>query len=245
MNEPPVTPSEASSQPQDQEASRDRTTGVVRRPPKELWVLAAIVVAVLLGGTLAFLQGDEPDDEPSTAEPPASESVPRIDAIASTIKTRIRDLERRVEELGTQWALHEEQAGQQIAGNADALAALQETVASLPTSKHVAGMKASITANREALSKEITRIEEYLKSLQTTARAKQAKQAPPPLPFKVVSIDLWDGVPYVGLAHDDHIELLRAGQSRAGWTVQQIDIDAGQVTLRSAEGQTVVRSIRS
>ncbi|MDZ7840854.1 MAG: hypothetical protein U5R46_08560 [Gammaproteobacteria bacterium] len=242
MNEPHVTPGEQSTPPRD--ASRVRTTAMMSRPPKALWLIVAVLVAVLIGGTLTFLQGDEPDAEPDTAESPASKPVPRIEAFASKFETQIRDLEQRIQELVQQWALHEEQAGQQIAENAQALDALQETVAALPTSEQLARLEGSIKTNREALAKEITRIEADLKSLQAAERGKQAKPAPPSLPFKVVSIDLWDGVPYVGLVHDERIELLRAGQSRAGWTVQQIDTDAGQVTLRSAEGRTLVRSIR-
>jgi len=242
MNKPHVTPGEQSMPPQD--ASRGRTTAMASRSPKALWLIAVVLVAVLVGGALTLLQGDEPDTEADTAEPPASKPIPRVEAIASKFETQIRDLEQRVEALGRQWALHKEQAGQQIAANAEALDALQETVAALPASEQVTGLEASIKANREALAKEITRIEEDLKSLQAAARAKQAKPAPPSLPFKVVSIDIWDGVPYVGLVHDERIELLRAGQSRAGWTVQEIDTDAGQVTVRSAEGRTVVRSIR-
>lgn len=242
MNELHVTPGEASSESRHTDA--EGPTRITRRLPKAFWLIAVVLMIALVIGALTFFQDDEPENESSAAEPSAREPVSRIDTIASTIKTRIGDLERRVEELGTQWALHEEQAGEQIAANAKAVNALQDTVAALPPSDRLAALEKSVDANRNTLSQEIARIEQALQPLQAAVRAEQTEPEQPALPFEVVSVDLWDGVAYVSLAYDDGIALVRAGQSRAGWTVRSIDLESGQVMFRNAQGQTIEHSVR-
>ena len=76
------------------------------------------------------------------------------------------------------------------------------------------------------------------------AAVAKPKPIEPTLPFQTVSLDLWDGVPYVGLLFDGRIESLRVGQARGGWTVDHIDYGAGRVRFRNDAGQTVERTPR-
>lgn len=73
--------------------------------------------------------------------------------------------------------------------------------------------------------------------------ATPVKQAPEPpqLPFRVLSIDLWDGKPYVAVAPMDSgdIELLSVGERRVGWEVRSLDYPAGQALFVDENGRTV------
>jgi hypothetical protein len=75
-----------------------------------------------------------------------------------------------------------------------------------------------------------------------------AKQAAPQvaatlaLPFQVLSIDLWDGRPYVAVSVAGVTELLAIGDHRAGWAVLDIKRASGLVTFVNKDGKTLQRS---
>lgn len=67
---------------------------------------------------------------------------------------------------------------------------------------------------------------------------------PPQLPFRVLSIDLWDGKPYAAVAPMDSgdIELLSVGERRVGWEVRFLDYSSGQALFADESGRTVQRT---
>lgn len=48
------------------------------------------------------------------------------------------------------------------------------------------------------------------------------------LPFKMLSIDLWNGKPYVAVSLDEKISLITVGDVVMGWKVVSIDFDGGK-----------------
>lgn len=97
-----------------------------------------------------------------------------------------------------------------------------------------------ITADVAILRKELGTLGESLgKTPQKQVRAAviHAKD----LPFEVVSIDFWNGLPRVAIAYGDAEQaLLGLKESRMGWQIQQISVEQQHVEFKNQHGQTAV-----
>lgn len=51
------------------------------------------------------------------------------------------------------------------------------------------------------------------------------------LPFKMLSVDLWNGKPYVAVSLDEKVSLITVGDVAMGWKVVSIDFDGGKATF--------------
>ncbi len=59
------------------------------------------------------------------------------------------------------------------------------------------------------------------------------------LPFQVLNIDSWNGEPMVMIHHQDHTDLLSKYDTLAGWTVVEINFDAGWVRFKNRRDEMV------
>ena len=92
----------------------------------------------------------------------------------------------------------------------------------------------------EELKSSLTKM--YKKAKKVVSYKKKKSVA---MPFRLVSIDQWDGVNYAAIQSTSvgGIENLRQGDSRSGWTVAEIDDMKMSVTFRHAKtGQTVTKN---
>ncbi len=215
---------------------------IMRRPPKAFLLLAFALTALFIGGVIAILS-NRPGDDSDSAPLPVAQPIPAIADETASIDRRTAALERRLEELGTELALRNTETTKRIDEQAEGLRALREEVRALPAAERIAAVEKSLNETQEQLAKRITSLELSLKELRTLAKPNASKRAQPALPFELVSVDVWDGVPYAALSQDGRIELLRQGQSRAGWTVQLIDPSRGLVLFRNPQGRAIERSV--
>lgn len=63
-------------------------------------------------------------------------------------------------------------------------------------------------------------------------------------PFKVVSIDIWNGEMYAGLMNRGDIGLYRVDEMILGWRVESIDYDRQVVVFRSKSGKRVSKKVQ-
>lgn len=63
------------------------------------------------------------------------------------------------------------------------------------------------------------------------------------LPFQAINIDMWNGEPMVMVNHCGHTDLLAKQDTLAGWTLVDIEFDAGWVVFRNRQGQLVKSSL--
>ena len=212
------------------------------RRPRAL-LLVTIALTLLLVTAVIAIRGNKPsEDAGSSASPIDQGTSPTAHETAPADPARAA-LERRMEELGAQLALRSAEAEKKIAENATAIRALEEKLGNLPTMERVAALEDSFNQSRAGLAKDIARLEQSLNRLRIATLPKPVTPSEPTLPFHAVSIDLWDGVSYVGLSQDGRIELLRAGQARSGWTVDDIDNSTGKLRFRNAAGQTIEQTL--
>lgn len=59
------------------------------------------------------------------------------------------------------------------------------------------------------------------------------------LPFKPVSVDIWNGVSYVTVKLDGHSALMGKNETRGSWTVKSLDYDAQKVVFENHKRQFV------
>lgn len=211
------------------------------RRPRAL-LLFTVALTLLLVSAVIAIRGNKPVEDTGSAPLPADQSILRAPNETTSADPAPLPLEQRMEELGAQLALHSDEADKKIDENAVAIRALDEKLASLPTAERVTAVEDALKQSRDALTKDIARLEQSLARLRSATTPKAAKHSEATLPFQLVSLDLWDGIPYAALSHDGRIELVRAGQTRGGWTVEHIDYGDGKVRFRNASGQSIERA---
>lgn len=210
-----------------------------RRSKVSLWFTIALIL--LLISAAIVIRGHKAREESVSPSLPVDPIAPQAsDGIASADPAPPA-FERRVEELSAQLALYSDDAAKKIDENARAIRLLEEKLALLPTIEHLGALEDSFKQSRDTLTKDIARLDQSLTRLRSATAPKRTKPSEPALPFQVISLDLWDDAPYVGLSHDGRIELVGIGQVRGGWTVEHIDYGNGRVRFRNETGQTIER----
>jgi len=217
-----------------------RRPGTKRRTPRSLLLFTIALTVVLIGAMIAILS-NKPGGDPGPV-PPVNEVTGAETGETTSADPTTTALAGRIEELGAQLALHIEEASRRIDEQGERLRALEEKLAAHAPSERVDAMEASAKQARDELAKRITNIERSVKRLRTPAKRRMSKISTPTLPFKLVSVDLWDGVPYAGLSQDERVELVRAGRVRGGWRVAHIDYRSGKVVFRDSDGHTIERT---
>lgn len=207
-------------------------------------LLFTISMTLLLAGALLAIRSNRPHPESDPAALSTSQSAPATPKETTPAEPIANALEDRVDELSAELARFTEVTDKRIEQNAGAVRALEEKLAAFPTAERVAAIEDALAQSRDALTKDVARLEQSLARLRKPAIVAKPKPTEPTLPFQAVSLDLWDNVPYVGLLFDGRIEPLRVGQARGGWTVENIDYRAGKVRFRNDAGQTVERTPR-
>jgi hypothetical protein len=213
------------------------------RRPRTL-LLFTIAMTLLLAGALLAIRSNRSHLDSGSAAQPIAQSTPARAKDTAPAEPIATALKHRVDELSTQLARYAEETDKKIDRNADTVRSLEDKLATFPTVERVAAIEDSLAQSRDALTKDVARLEQSLARLRKPAIVAKPKPIEPTLPFQAVSLDLWDGVPYVGLLFDGRIEPLRVGQARGGWTVEHIDYRAGRVRFRNDTGQTVERTPR-
>ena len=233
-------PHAAGEEPHTQRLPPGRRLDVKPRRPRAL-LLFTVALTLLLVSAVIAIRNNKPGENTGSVPLSVDQNTPPTLGETTSPDPAPLPLEQRMDELGAQLALHSDETSKKFDENAGAIRALDEKLASLATAERVTALEDALKQSRDALTKDIARLEQLLARLRSATTPKVAKPSEATLPFQLVSLDLWDGIPYVGLSHDGRIELVRAGQARGGWTVEHIDYGDGKVRFRNASGQSIER----
>lgn len=214
-----------------------RRPGTKQRTPRSLLIFTIALTVILIGGMITILNSKAGGE--SGAMLPVNEVTGAETGETTSADPTTTALARRIDELGGQFALQNDEANRRIDEQGERLSALEEKIEGLAVSERVDAMEASAKQARDTLAKRITDLERSVKRLRTSAKRRTSKTSTPTPPFKLVSVDLWDGVPYAALSQDERVELVRAGQVRGGWTIEHIDYRSGKVVVRDSHGHTI------
>lgn len=210
-----------------------------RRSRVLLWF--TIVLILLLISAAIVIRGHKASEDSVSPSLPINPIAPQASDGIASVDPAPAELERRVEDLGAQLALHNDDDAKKIDENTRAVRLLEEKLAQLPTMQHLGVLEDLLKQSRDTFTKDIARLDQSFTRLRSATAPKRTKPSEPALPFQVISLDLWDDAPYVGLSHDGRIELVGIGQVRGGWTVEHIDYGNGRVRFRNETGQTIER----
>lgn len=227
--------------PQTERLPPGRRLDMAPRRPRGL-LLFTIALTLLLVIAVFVIRNNRPVDILNSVSPSVDDGAPLTSPEVLPVDPVPGTLEHRIDELGAQLAQYAGEADKKIDDNTGAIQALEDKLASLPTAERVTALEDTLKQSRDELTKDLARIEQSLVRLRRSEATKVTKSAEPTLPFQPVSLDLWDGVPYVGLLHDGRLELARVGQERGGWTVEHIDYSARKVRFRNDSGQVIERA---
>lgn len=210
-----------------------------RRSRVSLWFTIALIL--LLISAAIVIRGRKAGEDSVSPSLPVDPIAPQASDGIASVNLAPATLEQRVEELAAQLALHSDAAAKKIDENTRAIHLLEEKLAQLPTIEQLGVLEDSFKQSRDTFTKGIARLDQSLTRLHSATAPKPTKPSEPALPFQVISLDLWDDAPYVGLSHDGRIELVGVGQARGGWTVEHIDYGNGRVRFRNEAGQMIER----
>lgn len=59
------------------------------------------------------------------------------------------------------------------------------------------------------------------------------------LPFQVLSLDFWNGIPLAAIKMGPHSDLMGLGETRAGWQLKEMDVQKGRLTFVNAQEERV------
>ncbi|MDX1252270.1 MAG: hypothetical protein IDH49_08515 [Gammaproteobacteria bacterium] len=149
-------------------------------------------------------------------------------------------LSNRIAQIETTQAV----AKTQLTAFQNDISALQQTVQGAASAEHLASLETQVAEGHAQLDTRLSKLEigqrERIKG--AARRAAPPVAATPALPFQVLSIDLWDGRPYVAVSVAGVTELLAIGDHRAGWAVLDINRSTGQAIFVHKDGATIKRT---
>jgi hypothetical protein len=121
---------------------------------------------------------------------------------------------------------------------------IKEQLKHVPTRDELEQVKSNFTLQLEAKAEELkTSLAQLYKKAKRVVSP--YKKKPVVMPFRLVSIDQWDGVNYAAIQSNSvgGIENLRQGDARSGWIVSKIDSMRMSVTFEHTKtGKVVVRN---
>lgn len=75
------------------------------------------------------------------------------------------------------------------------------------------------------------------------AKNKTKQVAEETMPFRLVSIDLWNGEAYAGLMHKGNVALYRQNETLMGWQIEAINYNQETVVFRLKSGKRVTKQV--
>lgn len=179
--------------------------------------------------------------------------------IAVVVTTSLRKEDRTIIPAETRPGITVDQVDEKLMAvrtelqrNTEKIACLSETVSS--DAELIATLRNTLESQRSELDslrqqmaeRDRQKVEEKVTTQASTAvqttpvKQTRHKSAPRlrPVPFQLVTIDHWNNVPNAVIRANGRLHTLEQGSSWQDWTVDKIDVRAGEVTLRNSLGQT-------
>lgn len=89
-----------------------------------------------------------------------------------------------------------------------------------------------------------TKIQTQIEALKDSVNAISTERHDPSrLPFEIISIDYWHGVPKVTVQLDGHEALMGLNSERAGWVLAEIDMSKKEAKFRNKEGGMITQKV--
>ena len=145
----------------------------------------------------------------------------------AALAARLENFEQRLTGLNDRIAAHDTQIG-----------AMRERSASRPADAGL--IRAAVSAAVGKYDRRWRELaDDFAAGYAPGVTAPASPVANTPLPFQIVSMDLWDGKPQLAIRDDDTWHFLRVGDQLRGWTVASADFGTGTVGWRDPQNRLV------
>lgn len=116
--------------------------------------------------------------------------------------------------------------------------ALTHASLTLAKDSSVTTLNQSVNEEKVSLLDKFSTLETLLKTLQQTLSSGDYIEASF-LPFKILSIDVWNGQVYAAISLDNKQHLLTVGDSQVGWKVQALQYSPPEAVFENAKHQLI------
>lgn len=214
-------------------AMRDRFMQLPNKPKITIGILL-----ICISFSLVFLLATK---HPLSRLTPATSEHGKNTIPMETTEERLNQVAVKLSTLATQITLHDRiltALNQQIQRQSQLVESLKNNQSQLITQTNFDAYKISATENSKKLEASLT-------SLQAQVNHLTEKLSPPhylsanALPFRIDSVDLWNGLPYVAITEHQQHGLLGLGDNQAGWTLTHLNVQDKTAIFKNAKQQQV------
>lgn len=198
---------------------------------KPLGKVMLIGIAIFLLLTFIALI-DKSSDEHRTRI--ATYQLNTIDNQVNEVSTLYQDMNQLTKTITTDNHLTQNE----ITQLSEEVQAVQTRAQELSDQKDLSQLSQSLSQSNQLLSQKVVDLENNVSDV------KQILQPytfidPKNLPFKVISLDVWDGTPYATVNIDGEEDLMGLNETRSGWTVDSMDFVNRQIVFKNQKDQYI------
>jgi uncharacterized protein YlzI (FlbEa/FlbD family) len=151
----------------------------------------------------------------------------------------LNHLEAKVNQLAVQIAhLDQNKAKEEIISINAHLNNIEQTIDQLNSVNSIQLLQEIITQSHDEVINKVAELQQQIQHLK--------KQLIPPaylpvskLPFKVISIDIWNGTPQATIQLNRTADLMAQNDTRSGWTLITINFDPAYVIFKNTRNQRI------
>lgn len=115
---------------------------------------------------------------------------------------------------------------------------IQNSVASLTSGEGMDQIQHIVKSSNQDLSGKITDLQKLVKEVKKQVTPIRYLN-PSILPFKTVSVDIWNGMPYATVMIDGHAKLVGKNETVNHWILSSLDYDSQKVIFKNYKDQYV------
>ncbi|MBB71448.1 MAG: hypothetical protein CMF50_03520 [Legionellales bacterium] len=198
---------------------------------KKKLLVIAVIVAIAMVGSAALMMNSHGKTATATQNDTKSYSIATLSGDLADINVQLAKINQRVDS--------NKQLSSDVKSDLDtAIKSLQRSLGSLAQQTSVNGIADEVQKSTSMIGDKMDRIQGELQTIKMQVNHGNYID-PSNLPFTVLSIDVWNGVPYVSIAIDEHTKLLGETDSELGWVVKSLAFDKQEVVFENDQQQLI------
>lgn len=114
------------------------------------------------------------------------------------------------------------------------LAAIQHSIEILQGDTHEGNIQKAIAKENQVIYQRLDKMQNLLARLKQHSQPVNSSHT---IPFRIISIDIWNGQPMAIIQLGRELALMAEGDSRAGWVLIQINFETAEITFKDSNLQ--------
>ena len=193
------------------------------------WTLKLLMGLILFGFVLCLLIILFHNPMRNTAQEKAEQQQTLI---------ALNRLETSVNQLTIQMSHVDQNKGEEVAAINTHLNSIEQAINKLDTTSSLQQLETILTQSQDEVVDKITELQQQIQHLKKQL-IPPAYLPPSKLPFKVISIDIWNGIPEATIQLHHATDLMAQNDSRSGWTLITLSFDPAYVVFKNTHDQLI------